>query len=75
MRNYEVLRKGDQINTLDGYLTITGSNGSGIIWFTRTREDEDGNEETTEETATLYDLQCEAKDFDGKNHKYIYEAN
>lgn len=65
MRRYEYLKKGSEVMTIDGILTIHGYNGSGLY----TVETEDGELINY----TRGDLEHAAKDWDGKNHNFLFQ--
>lgn len=71
MRNY--ISKGDIIRTIDGYLEVTGYNGS-MVSTDVYEYDEEGNVINTGfQGLTLYEIEQIMKEVDSKIHKVVWE--
>lgn len=69
----ELIRKGTEISTIEGYMTATGFNGN-IVYFDAVVYDENGNiAEENERRLTLEEVGHIAKEVDGKNHKFVWD--
>jgi hypothetical protein len=71
----EQIRKGTQINTIEGYFVVTGYNGH-IVYcdeYTTSEEDLDTFEKAGERRLTLQEIAHEMKKVDGRNHHVTWE--
>lgn len=69
-----IIKNGDKINTMIGYLEILEENNSGLIYVDEYEIAECGYPIKIEKRLlTIHELELEAKTFDGKNHKFIYQ--
>ena len=70
---FERIGKGSVINTIEGYVVITGYNGD-ICYMENFEVDENGEvRKAGERRLTTKELGYVAKEVDGKNHNFIFE--
>ena len=69
----DIIRKGTKIDTATGYAHVTGFNGH-IVYLDMYEANEDGYCRFSEERMlTLSEVGLMMKEFDGRNHKVIWE--
>lgn len=72
----EIIKEGTELHVEDGYIRITGANGSGLIYADQYFVDEDGTEKYIgERCLTASEIGLLMKAVDGQNHHIVYEGN
>ena len=69
-----IISIGDNIDTMIGYLKVVGDNGNDLIYVEEYEIAECGYPiKIADRKLTIHEIEIEAKTFDGRNHKFIYQ--